>query len=449
MALIKCKECNNDVSSLAKACPHCGAPVNDEIKIYNKNENLIEIEIIKEKNNLIMNIITFIISFIMAIIYITVDGISFIKYYEETTLLDIFLNKSISMIIIFGIIALIVLISYFLKIKSRKTSIIANIGYLINTIIFISLFIIGRNNRVIFELQYFLLFGINIILFIIPRIDKLTTEKEYVKIENKNKIENHNQKLIKLYDNKNYIIKIIKLTLSIIMLIAFTTIIIINNIKLTPYEDHKKDGLSQIEIKEEILKIRKKPNLLSEVVGIVYEDDVLNVLEVVKGDNYYWYKIKINGVTGYVSNSKKDGKSLKYKNNSKTQTMEEIILEKGYTETDTNIYEYYYSNEDGTITRKIDLNENIMYQYGIINSFEAITKYEYNIQTVEYMYKMTSYGTEYYGLIEYDVKTKKHTCSSTISTWCDSSSYTAIEDMILPIIEEFDEIMQNKKYDYM
>ena len=28
MAMIKCKECGKDISSLAEKCPHCGAPTN-------------------------------------------------------------------------------------------------------------------------------------------------------------------------------------------------------------------------------------------------------------------------------------------------------------------------------------------------------------------------------------------------------------------------------------
>lgn len=31
MALIKCPECHNSVSSTAKTCPHCGAPIDTSI----------------------------------------------------------------------------------------------------------------------------------------------------------------------------------------------------------------------------------------------------------------------------------------------------------------------------------------------------------------------------------------------------------------------------------
>ena len=32
MALIKCPECGKDVSSIAKACPNCGAPIDTAIR---------------------------------------------------------------------------------------------------------------------------------------------------------------------------------------------------------------------------------------------------------------------------------------------------------------------------------------------------------------------------------------------------------------------------------
>lgn len=33
MALIKCSECGKEISDKAYTCPHCGAPLNQSIKI--------------------------------------------------------------------------------------------------------------------------------------------------------------------------------------------------------------------------------------------------------------------------------------------------------------------------------------------------------------------------------------------------------------------------------
>ena len=36
MALMECRECRGEVSSMAKACPHCGAPVSSSVQVIEK-----------------------------------------------------------------------------------------------------------------------------------------------------------------------------------------------------------------------------------------------------------------------------------------------------------------------------------------------------------------------------------------------------------------------------
>lgn len=50
MALIKCPECGNMVSNIAKACIHCGYPLNQEELLRDKNYNIILIEVGNSKN---------------------------------------------------------------------------------------------------------------------------------------------------------------------------------------------------------------------------------------------------------------------------------------------------------------------------------------------------------------------------------------------------------------
>lgn len=40
MALIKCPECNNDISTNATVCPHCGNPLKAETKTKIVYENM-------------------------------------------------------------------------------------------------------------------------------------------------------------------------------------------------------------------------------------------------------------------------------------------------------------------------------------------------------------------------------------------------------------------------
>ena len=37
MTLIKCKECNKEISDKAKSCPHCGFPIEETQNIENTN----------------------------------------------------------------------------------------------------------------------------------------------------------------------------------------------------------------------------------------------------------------------------------------------------------------------------------------------------------------------------------------------------------------------------
>lgn len=52
MALIKCIDCGNDVSSYATVCPHCGCPVQKSISADEKIDSLydVKIDFVPEKN---------------------------------------------------------------------------------------------------------------------------------------------------------------------------------------------------------------------------------------------------------------------------------------------------------------------------------------------------------------------------------------------------------------
>ena len=80
MALIKCPECGKDVSTQAKACPHCGYPLNkDNISIEENNKECPKpldeswMEIYKKKplyGKLILTLIFFVTAIIFTICFI-------------------------------------------------------------------------------------------------------------------------------------------------------------------------------------------------------------------------------------------------------------------------------------------------------------------------------------------------------------------------------------------
>ncbi len=54
MALIRCPECKNVVSSEAVSCPHCGFPIAGRVKVApnpRANTNTVKDEVIAERTN--------------------------------------------------------------------------------------------------------------------------------------------------------------------------------------------------------------------------------------------------------------------------------------------------------------------------------------------------------------------------------------------------------------
>ena len=58
MALIKCPECNKEISSEAISCPHCGFPLDDVIK-PNEEELVIEPLLERKKSSIVVSIFLF------------------------------------------------------------------------------------------------------------------------------------------------------------------------------------------------------------------------------------------------------------------------------------------------------------------------------------------------------------------------------------------------------
>ena len=58
MALIRCPECGREISSRAKACPHCGFPLDDVIK-PNEEELVIEPLLERKKSSIVASIFLF------------------------------------------------------------------------------------------------------------------------------------------------------------------------------------------------------------------------------------------------------------------------------------------------------------------------------------------------------------------------------------------------------
>lgn len=313
MALIKCSECQKEVSTLAKTCPHCGAPVNQETKEVVETSELKKVSIIKEKCKVSTIILPLLVSIAMLIAFIAFDLKGYylieqrvIKYELIDCLTRRFFAKEILMF--YGSIGIITFISYFLTIISKKTNIIAKIGYIINIILQIAFFITAFDNDLRIGMQFYVIFILNIILFLLPRFDKIISEENLVTKEKKEKIEKRNKSLEKLYLKKRFSLSNIIIVTTTLLVSFFSLLFIYNKNfeKVPPYEQRNPKDLTQFKVTIDYIAVREEPTANSELVGRIFRGDIYNIKEVIdeKNSDYIWYKIEYENNTAYVGSDK-------------------------------------------------------------------------------------------------------------------------------------------------
>lgn len=194
-----------------------------------------------------------------------------------------------------------------MAIISKKTYKLSKIVFYINLIVHILFFINIYSLNFRIDIQFYILYILNIVYLLLPRINKL---QEIPKILKKDKIldiADQNTKLEEYYKektyNKNYTITII---VSIIISIISLLVIYSYNKKPIYHETIiQTNSEYQIEITNDFINVRTKPTTESEKIGEVHQGDIYNVLDIVGGEHYIWYKISFNEQIGYISSSRK------------------------------------------------------------------------------------------------------------------------------------------------
>ena len=316
MTLIKCKECNKEISDKAKSCPHCGFPIEETQNIENTNNvimqnNLIKIPINKEKCSIISIILFILFSFVMYLCFISYgnEQFYFIKTsYSTYTLLECFENTKLNIYItIFTtIIGTLSFISLILTLLSKKTFKFSKVGYLLNIVTMLIFYINIYLNNLRVGNQFSLIFILNFVLLILPRFDKLISIDTMVTKEKEDRYLKNNEKLNKLYDKKtiSLTLKIISIITIFLSIISFLLIIYFNNKEMTYFIQANPDDYNQIKVINDFINVRSAPNLNSTLLGKVGKNDIYNVIDKIGDENYYWYKIEYKGENAYIASEK-------------------------------------------------------------------------------------------------------------------------------------------------
>jgi cytochrome bd-type quinol oxidase subunit 2 len=114
MAMINCPECGKEISDKAKACIHCGCPINEEPEASSKDIEKALNKVDYKKRTLVAAIL----SIIALVFSVTTVGVSSFIYKTETGLNNFFDNKIIYLILAISVLQTV--FSLLVHLKSKK-----------------------------------------------------------------------------------------------------------------------------------------------------------------------------------------------------------------------------------------------------------------------------------------------------------------------------------------
>lgn len=316
MALVKCKECNKEISDKAKTCIHCGCPINES------KEN-------KKTNNVFTKIW-------LVICILTCLFISAIYFINIFNILNLSINIGNIAINVMGILALLLGGAYiFLLITFSKKSFHILLG--INALILIY-------NLLNIEM------GISIFYIILVLINSLITFFVVRKQLKKEKLK------IKHY---------IPLFITLILAIALTFITSDNQNNYydsdTNIGNERDSSIAQIEIITEYINIRSNKSVNSTIVGQVHYGEIYTIISEDVESSYHWFEIETtNGIKGFISGKDDYVKVLEItnKNEDVEKPTEEEIKEENISNNTSNNNTSNNNNKKPTNSTKPSTNNN-------------------------------------------------------------------------------------------
>ncbi len=104
------------------------------------------------------------------------------------------------------------------------------------------------------------------------------------------------------------------LSASLVGVVGYVYTTDMNNIKFMPagnenakQSNERNTAVNQIRITTEYINLRMSPSSKTEIIGKVFEDEVYTALEIVKTEEYIWYKIRTTfGDEGYLASGERN-----------------------------------------------------------------------------------------------------------------------------------------------
>ncbi len=301
MSKIKCLECNSEVEE-SVFCPNCGSPLNPNIDLEN-------ITVKKEKTPIITYII-YILVFLSILILVSSDTIFLKTIKSEYTIQQIQFSTIYEGIISLfpSIIVNITFISCLLTVLSRRFFKLSKLLYIFNIIFSIIMYIYLYTNNLRVGASYYIIITLNTIFIFLPAFYKLKETEISVKEKNKVKEEIKSTKLSDLYKTK-IVSKINMILLVVFFMCEIASILVIvslNNKNIYKETIIQANSDFQIEITNDYINIREYANTESKILGEVNKGSVYNVLDIIGGTNYIWYKIDYKGRIGYIASDRNE-----------------------------------------------------------------------------------------------------------------------------------------------
>ena len=260
-------------------------------------------------------LITFALSFIMAIFMLYAYDDTFIFNSSYSLDLSRALSYGIGLSFIQIIICIITFIAFFLGFASRKTNKASKYLYFINILLELIYAINIHCINYKLNYQFYAILVLNIILFLIKPKWRIKENICLVSEDEKNEILEENKILMENFVEKEK--NLIKTPFYIITILMVVIISIFSFLPIKGQGNDRNYSLDQVEVISDYIKIRSAPELYnSRVIGMVNKGEIYTYYDTINEETYSnnitWYKIKTStGISGYIAGNSYDDTYLK------------------------------------------------------------------------------------------------------------------------------------------